>query len=44
MVTIVPILKNYFNNVNKRTYTGFQRTVITFYCRELQVSAITDLC
>jgi hypothetical protein len=38
------VLRNYCNNVNKRTYIGLQRTVITFYCRKLQVLATIDLC
>jgi hypothetical protein len=35
-------LRNYCNNFNKWTYTGFQWTAIKFYCHKLQVLATTD--
>jgi hypothetical protein len=43
MVTTVAVLRNYCENINKRTYTGLQGIVLTFYCRKLQVLGTTDL-
>jgi hypothetical protein len=35
----VTVIRNYCNSVNKRTYNGFWRILIMFFCRKLQVLA-----
>jgi hypothetical protein len=44
VVTVVIVLRNYRNKANKQTNTGFQRTVKTSYCRQLQGLATIGMC
>jgi hypothetical protein len=43
MINIVTVLGNYRDSVNKQTYIGYQRIVITFYCRKLWVLPTIDV-